>query len=120
MAGVESGHAEQDDAAARQAAEVAVELSEAEGPNDGKRVARALQYVSGRASEAMRRGGVGARRRAGNGPGAVARTAGGARRVAGSSGRCVASGLNWLPGQLVAMGPRLQVRDQATLRAQFP
>ena len=31
MAGVESGHAEQDDAAARQAAEVAVELSEAEG-----------------------------------------------------------------------------------------
>ena len=120
MAGVESGHAEQDDAAARQAAEVAVELSEAEGPNDGKRVARALQYVSSRASEAMRRGGGAARRGAGSATGTVARTAGGARKGVGSAGRGVASGLNWLTGQVVAMGPRLQIRDQATLRAQFP
>ena len=120
MAGVENGHAEQDDAAARQAAEVAVELSEAEGPNDGKRVARALQYVSSRASEAMRRGGGAARRGAGSATGTVARTAGGARKGAGSAGRGVTSGLNWLTGQVVAMGPRLQIRDQATLRAQFP
>jgi hypothetical protein len=120
MAGVESGHAEQDDAAARQAAEVAVELSEAEGPNDGKRVARALQYVSSRASEAMRRGGGAARKGAGSATGTVARTAGGARKGVGSAGRGVASGLNWLTGQVVAMGPRLQIRDQATLRAQFP
>ena len=48
MAGVESGQAADDDAAARQAAEVAVELSEAEGPADKKRITRALQYVAGR------------------------------------------------------------------------
>jgi hypothetical protein len=109
MAGVESGHAEQDDAAARQAAEVAVELSEAEGPEDRKRITRALQYVASRGSEAMRRGG-----------GVARRGAGGARRGAGSAGRGVASGLNWLTSQVVAMAPRLQIRDQATLRAQFP
>src|SRR5580692_10397769 len=120
MAGVESGDAAQDDAAARQAAEVAVELTEAEGPNDGKRVTRALQYVAGRASEAVRRGGGAARRGAGSATGTVARTAGGARGGAGSAGRGVASGLNWLTGQVVAMAPRLQIRDQATLRAQFP
>jgi hypothetical protein len=32
----------------------------------------------------------------------------------------VTAGLNWLSGQVVAMGPRLRIRDQATLRAQFP
>jgi hypothetical protein len=102
MAGVESGYAPEDDAAALQAAEVAVELSEAEGPGDKKRIAKALQYVAGRGAEAMRRGG------------------GVARRGAGSAGRGVASGLTWLTAQVVAMGPRLQIRDQATLRAQFP
>jgi hypothetical protein len=120
MAGVESGQAAQDDAAARQAAEVAVELSETEGPEDRKRVARALQYVGSRASEAMRRGGGAARRGAGSATGTVVRTAGGARKGAGSAGRGVSSGLNWLTAQVVAMGPRLQIRDQATLRAQFP
>ena len=28
--------------------------------------------------------------------------------------------MNWLSGQVVAMGPRLRIRDQAALRAQFP
>src|SRR6202012_888011 len=28
--------------------------------------------------------------------------------------------MNWLTGQVVAMGPRLRFRAQATLRAQFP
>jgi hypothetical protein len=28
--------------------------------------------------------------------------------------------MNWLTAQVVAMGPRLRFRDQATLRAQFP
>jgi hypothetical protein len=32
----------------------------------------------------------------------------------------VTSGLNWLTAQVLAMGPRLRIRDQATLRAQFP
>jgi hypothetical protein len=37
-----------------------------------------------------------------------------------SAGRSVTSGLSWLTAQVVAMGPRLRIRDQATLRAQFP
>jgi hypothetical protein len=32
----------------------------------------------------------------------------------------MSSGLNWLSGQVVAMGPRLSIRDQATLRKDFP
>jgi len=28
--------------------------------------------------------------------------------------------MNWLTAQVVAMGPRLRIRDQATLRARFP
>jgi hypothetical protein len=32
----------------------------------------------------------------------------------------VGSGLNWLTAQVIAMGPRLRIRDRATLRAQFP
>ena len=28
--------------------------------------------------------------------------------------------MNWLTAQVVAMGPRLRIRDQATLRGQFP
>jgi hypothetical protein len=120
MAGVESGQAADDDAAARQAAEVAVELSEAEGPEDKKRIVQALQYVAGRGADAVRRGSGVARRGAGNATGTVAKTAGGARKGVGSAGRGVSSGLNWLTGQVVAMGPRLQIRDQATLRAQFP
>ncbi len=119
MAGVESGQAA-DDAAARQAAEVAVELSESEGPEDRKRITRALQYVGGRGAEAVRRGSGAARRGAGSATGTVSRTAGGARKGAGSAGRGVTSGLNWLTAQVVAMGPRLQIRDQATLRAHFP
>ena len=120
MAGVESGRGADDDAAARQAAEVAVELSEAAGPEDKKRITKALQYVAGRGAEAVRRGSGAARRGAGTATGTVARTAGGARKGAGSAGRGVTSGLNWLTAQVVAMGPRLQIRDQATLRAQFP
>jgi hypothetical protein len=120
MAGVQSGQAAEDDAAAREAAEVAVELSEAEGPPDGKRITRALQYVAGRGADAVRRGGGAARRGAGTAGGTVARTTGGARKRAGSAGRGVTSGLSWLTAQVVAMGPRLKIRDQATLRAQFP
>ena len=121
MAEVESGRqAADDDAAARQAAEVAVELSEAEGPEDRKRITRALQYVAGRGADAVRRGSGAARRGAGSATGTVARTAGGARKGVGSAGRGVTSGLTWLTAQVVAMGPRLQIRDQATLRAHFP
>ena len=36
------------------------------------------------------------------------------------AGRGAASLLNWLTAQVIAMGPRLRIRDQATLREQFP
>lgn len=101
MAGVGSGDAT-DEAAARQAAEVAVELSETEGPADKKRIARKIQATADKAGAA------------------VTHAAAGARRSAGSAGRGVTSGIGWLTAQVVAMGPRLRIRDQATLRAQFP
>jgi hypothetical protein len=98
MAGVKRKHAADDDAAARQAAEVAVELTETDGPEDKKRIAKALRAVANLG----------------------ARSADSARRGVGSAGRGVSSGLNWLTGQVVAMGPRLRIRDQATLRSHFP
>jgi hypothetical protein len=86
-----------DDDAARQAAEVAVELTEA----------------SDAATPAGAGGGrVGLRRVAGA-VGAVGR--GGRAASKGAS-----SAVTWLTGQVVAMGPQLRVRDQATLRSQFP
>ena len=97
MARWESGDV-QDTDAARQAAEVAVELSEQEQAPDPRRLVRALRGVARSAT----------------------RVAGSARRGAGTAGRGAASFLTWLSAQVVAMGPRLAIRDQATLRAQFP
>ena len=53
---------------------------------------------------------------------AVTRTALGrvTRRSARIAGRGVRSGGRWLTGEVLAMAPRLPVRDQAKLRAQFP
>jgi hypothetical protein len=95
MTGAESGHAADDDATARQAAEVAVELSETDGPRNKRQIAKKMRTVATRGAKSVRhRGGV--------------------------AGRGVSSGMNWLTGQVVAMGPRLRIRDQVTLRAQFP
>jgi hypothetical protein len=116
MAGVDSGDVA-DDTAARQAAEVAVELSEAGGPADKKRIAARLQGVADRATSAVTNAAASARRGADT---AARRSAATARRGASSAGRGVTSGMNWLTAQVVAMGPRLRIRDQATLRAQFP
>lgn len=43
-----------------------------------------------------------------------------ARRGAHVTGRGVSAGGRWLSAQVLAMAPRLPVRDRATLRAQFP
>jgi hypothetical protein len=122
MAGVDSGDVT-DDAAARQAAEVAVELSEGSGPAD-KRIGARLHEAADRTTTAAafvaasaRRGADTAARRS---AATARRGADRARRGASSAGRGVGSGMNWLTGQVVAMGPRLRFRDQATLRAQFP
>jgi hypothetical protein len=109
MAGVNSGDVADDatarqaaDAAARQAAEVAVELSEVGGPADEKRIAGKLRAVAGRTRSAAAFAGASA------------------RRGASSASHSVTSSMGWLTAQVVAMGPRLRIRDQAALRAQFP
>jgi hypothetical protein len=128
MADVGSGHVTDDPVtdttAARRAAEVAVELSEAGGPADNKRITGRLHRVADRTTSAAafvaasaRRGADSAARR---GAATARRGAHGARRGASSAGRGVGSGMSWLTAQVVAMGPRLRIRDQATLRGQFP
>jgi len=107
---------EPDDVVAREVAEVAVELSETEAPGDERRAAKALKAIAGRVADTVRRGGDIARH-----GGSLARQGGSLARQGGrgvTSG--MTSGLNWLTGQVVAMAPRLRIRDQATLRARFP
>ena len=177
MAGANSGDAA-DDAAARQAAQIAVDLTETGLPETGppetrppensapdnsdpetgdpetgrpagkKRIARRVQAVTGRTTAVAANAAAGARRGADS---AVRRSAAtarkgadsarrgadsarrgvegarrgveGARRGAGSASRGVTSGvtsgMSWLTAQVLAMGPRLRIRDRATLRAQF-
>src|SRR5260370_5563742 len=148
-----SSHGANEDAAARQAAELAIELTEAsdlakddaartaadaalvdeDAPSadaDGNRprgrrkitgalstagsgVARRSSDVARRTTEAAGRG----RQAAGLRTQAAAQAAGrGSRRA----GRGSLTALTWLTSQVIAMGPRLRIRDQATLRGQFP
>jgi hypothetical protein len=123
MASTDSGNVA-DESVAREAAEVAVELSEAGGRADSRRVAGRLRAVADRTTAAVTSAKAGARRGADTAARRSTATArrgtGSARRGAGSAGRGVTAGLNWLTAQVIAMGPRLRIRDQATLRAQFP
>jgi hypothetical protein len=130
-----------DDAAARRAAEIAVELSEggqADEQSDASQppartglVGRTTSAVTSAAGTARRTAdtaarlsAVTARRSAGTAARMSAvtarRSADGARRGAGAATRGVTSGMSWLSAQVLAMGPRLRIRDQATLRRQFP
>jgi hypothetical protein len=84
------------------AAEAAADVTEAEGPQDRQRLAATFAKAASSGA-----------RVAGRGTRAVGRRIGAARRGAGS-------GTGWLAGQVVAMAPRLRVRDQAALQAQFP
>jgi hypothetical protein len=77
------------------AAEVAADVTETEHPQEQRRLVSAF-------SKAVRSG----VRVAGRGTRAVRRRAG--------------SGTGWLVQQVVAMAPRLRVRNQAALQAQFP
>jgi hypothetical protein len=119
MASPENGHVTDADAAARQAAEVAVELTEADQYHDRQRLTAALNGIARSAARvaAVARRGAGTARR---GAGTARRGAGTAGRRAWTAGRGAASFGNWLTAQVVAMGPRLAIRDQQTLRAQFP
>jgi hypothetical protein len=80
----------------RQAAEVATDLSEAQRPQDRRKRVAELARKAATSSVSV-----------------AGRSTRAARRAAGS-------GTGWLADQVVAMAPRLKVRDQAALQAQFP
>jgi hypothetical protein len=92
------------------AAEVAADVTEAEEQQDRQRLAGAFTKAVSSGARVAGRGTRVARRQIG----ALGRGAGsGLRHGAGS-------GTSWLAAQVVAMAPRLRVRDQAALQAQFP
>jgi hypothetical protein len=80
---------------ALRAAEVAADVTETDRPQEQRRLIRAFNKAASSGARVVGRGTRVVRRRAGSGTG-------------------------WLVGQVVAMAPRLRVRDQAALRAQFP
>jgi hypothetical protein len=83
------------DAIAEQAAELATEVSEAVQPAERRRLT--ASFAAAARSQASRTGrGIRAGRRG------------------------LGAGTGWLAGQVVAMAPRLRVRDQAMLQEQFP
>jgi len=87
------------DAVPEQAARLVTEVTEVpQTPREQRRLAAALQATARTAGRGMRATGRGMR---------TAR-----RGVRGRTG--------WLAAQVVAMAPRLRVRDQAALQAQFP
>jgi hypothetical protein len=94
-----------EDAFAERAAELATEVSEA-GEPDRRRLRRLLARLTRTARTRSR----------------AARST--AARVAGDRTRAARRGVgqsrDWLAAQVLAMAPRLKVRDQATLRAHFP
>jgi hypothetical protein len=114
-----------DDVAAQEVARLAVELTEASdvgGETPGAASVRAglVRRSAGAAGRTTRAAGLRtsaaalAATRRGM---AAAAAAGRGSRAAGRGSR---AGFSWLAGQVIAMGPRLRVRDQATLRQQFP
>lgn len=80
---------------ALRAAEVAADVTETDRPQEQRRLIRAFTQAASSGARVVGRGTRVVRRRTGSGTG-------------------------WLVSQVVAMAPRLRVRDQAALRAQFP
>jgi len=108
------------------AAEVAADITEADRPRERrKRVAEFARKVADSRTGAAASTAVGA---AGTAVGAASTAAGAAAsaaaNAAGRGSRAVrqaaGSGTGWLADQVIAMAPRLRVRDQAALRVQFP
>jgi hypothetical protein len=95
---------ETDDISAR-AAEAAADVTEAEHPREQRRLL-----------ESFARAAASGARAAGRGTRVMQRRAGSGSRTARDRAR---SGTSRLAAQVIAMAPRLRVRDQAALRAQF-
>jgi hypothetical protein len=110
------------DSAADVAADVATGLSETDQPEDRRRLTGALSSVARSAAHAVDQGTAIARRGTRQARRATVTRRGveAARRSAETAGRGAASVINWLTSQVMAMGPRLRIRDQETLHAQFP
>lgn len=83
------------DTIAAQAAELATEVTEAREPRERSRLTAAFAAAAHSGARVTGRG-------------------------ARATRRGTSAGTGWLAGQVVAMAPRLRVRNQATLRAQFP
>lgn len=97
------------DEIALEAAEAAADVTEAERPQDRQRLAAAFAKAASSGA-----------RVAGRGTRVVRHQVGAARRGAGAARRGAGAGTSWLAAQVMAMAPRLRVRDQAALRQQFP
>jgi hypothetical protein len=94
-------------------ASLAADITEARSPAERRRLMAPLEAAARAAGRGARATGRGVRA---TGRGVQATGRGGVRVARrGASG-----GTNWLTAQVVAMGPRLRVRDQAALRGQFP
>src|ERR1039457_1440252 len=88
------------------AAEVAADVSEEDRPQERHRLVRAFTKAAGSGARVAGRGTRAGRSGAGSGTRAARQRAG--------------TGTSRLVAQVVAMAPRLRVRDQAALQAQFP
>ena len=97
--GIEGAPQEAGSSIAEQAAELATEVTEAEQPEERRRLTAAF-------AAAARSGARAGARATGRGVRAARRRAG--------------TGTGWFTAQVVAMAPRLRVRNGAALRAQFP
>lgn len=101
-----------------EAARLASDASEAQSPQQWRRLAERIAAVRRAAAEsapvsATWNAALSAARATGRGARATRRGARAARRGVGG-------GTGWLTAQVMAMAPRLRVRDQAALRSQFP
>ena len=88
------------------AAEVAADVTETDQPQERRRLVTTFTRAASSGVRLAGRGTRAAGRGASSGTQAVRRRAG--------------EGISWLADQVVAMAPRLRVRDQAALAAQFP
>jgi hypothetical protein len=88
------------------AAQVAADVTEAEQPQERRRLASSFAKAASSGARAAGRGTRAVRQGAGTGRSAVRRRAN--------------AGTGYLVAQVITMAPRLRVRDQAALQAQFP
>jgi len=109
----------QPDEVTEAALDAVTEATELAGRDEQPSIAR-KRRIGGRAGDRLRRR-IARRADRSTGERRIRTALGGAaRRGAHVTGRGFSAGSRWLTGQVLAMAPRLPVRDLVTLRAQFP